>query len=656
MKINARDVAQYFLIVALFQNIVVAGGPLATVNGTAVRYNSASPVTYKTDLGALGSFSNTVATNLASTSFQTWQDVTTANITFTNGGQLPVDVNSTNYLTYLNNTSDGINPIIFDSDGSIVNALFGAGSSSSIIGFAGSSYFTSGPNVGFFSEGRAVMNGAMANNPFTETQFKATFIHEFGHFIGLDHAQLNSQFAGDGNSANDVNLPTMFPTSTDDDTYLNSLNPDDIAAVSLLYPEATFGSATGKISGSVVRFDNSVVRGANVVAISTGSDSLFNQISTVTDYYVQNNGNFTIVGLAPGNYFVKIEPVRNSFTSGSSVGPYAESGTDLSFINPVLQEYYNGNAESSDPATDQPSLRTVVSVAAAATTSNINFVANKEPNVPITNILEYHGTAALVFKLPSRFDDKRYAVRFTPGANATFVRTEFMLNGASNAVLGTGTLKVSVHQHSAGSVGGVPGTQIGTSVTIPFSQLTKGAYNIANFAAQNIPLQSNVNFHVVFEVVGVSGDTLQFVADDATNETNRSSSYFNAGTGAQWYNLIDPDNYTKGYNLAIRAVIDIPNSVNTMITLLPDAFSLDQNYPNPFNPTTTISFTIPNKSFTTLKVFSILGEEVATIVNGELEPGQHSVQFNASNLASGLYFYSLGSNSLSFTKKMLLIR
>nr|MBP9212518.1 matrixin family metalloprotease [Bacteroidota bacterium] len=359
-----------------FVSVLHAGGPLSVLNGQPVKYNNASAITYKTDLGAMGSFTNTVATNLVTASFSTWQSVSTAQITFTNGGQLASDVTSANYTNFIDKFSDGVNPVIFDTDGSIIDALFGANSSNSTIGFAGSSYFTSGPNAGFYAEGQSVMNGKMANNPFTEAQFKATFVHEFGHFIGLDHSQINVPFVSDGNTANDAHIPTMYPTSTDDDTHLATLNPDDISAVSQLYPKATFASTTGKISGTVVRFDNSVVRGANVVAVSTGSDSLTNQISTVTDYLVQNNGTFTVQGLAAGNYYIRIEQVKNSFIKGSSVGPYATSATDLSFINPVVTEYYNAGAESSEPATDDPAARSAVAVTANATTSGINLIAN----------------------------------------------------------------------------------------------------------------------------------------------------------------------------------------------------------------------------------------------------------------------------------------
>ncbi|MFA6469222.1 MAG: T9SS type A sorting domain-containing protein [Bacteroidota bacterium] len=639
-----NTIALYSIITA---TAAFAGGPLASKNGAAVKYDNTSAISYKTDQGLMGSFSNVTATNLTMSSFQTWQDVATAQITFTNGGQLPVDVTGANYTTYLDNFSDGINPMIFDTDGSIVDSLLGEGASNNVIGFAGSSYFTSGPNAGKYAEGQAVMNGKFANNPFTEAQFKATFVHEFGHFIGLDHSQINGKFAADGNSSNDIYIPTMYPTSTDDDTKLADLNPDDIASVSSLYPKATFATTTGKISGAITRFDNSVVRGANIIAISTGADSLTNRISTVSDYLVQNTGNYTVVGLAPGSYYIQIEPVKTSFIEGSSVGPYATSATDLSFINPVVFEYYNAGGESSDPATDSPSAKTSITVTANATTSNINLIANKVGDAPITDVLQYHSGLAYVTKLPSKFDELRYAVRFTPGANAKFVRTEFYMNGAADAVKGTGTLKVSLHQNSSG----VPGTQMGTSVNVPFAQITKGTFNVVDFSSQNLQLQANVDFHVAFEVIGVSGDTLQFVMDDGTIPTSRSSSYFNSN----WLNFIDPNNFGIGYNLAVKAVIDIAASVQKQENIV-SSFRLDQNYPNPFNPSTTIAFSIPSDADVTLKVYSILGKEVATVVNEPLTAGDYTTSFDARTLASGMYFYTITAGNSAQTKKMLLLK
>jgi hypothetical protein len=92
------------------------------------------------------------------------------------------------------------------------------------------------------------------------------------------------------------------------------------------------------------------------------------------------------------------------------------------------------------------------------------------------------------------------------------------------------------------------------------------------------------------------------------------------------------------------------------VSNLPGKFELVQNYPNPFNPTTTISFSLPHAANATLKVFNTLGEEVATLVNELTTAGSHTVQFNATGLASGVYFYRLTSGDLTQSMKMLLVK
>ncbi len=88
----------------------------------------------------------------------------------------------------------------------------------------------------------------------------------------------------------------------------------------------------------------------------------------------------------------------------------------------------------------------------------------------------------------------------------------------------------------------------------------------------------------------------------------------------------------------------------------PIEYSLEQNYPNPFNPTTSIQFSIPNSVQVKLVVYNVIGEQIAELLNKEMEAGYHNVQFNASNLNSGIYIYKLETSNFSKTMKMLLLK
>ena len=148
------------------------------------------------------------------------------------------------------------------------------------------------------------------------------------------------------------------------------------------------------------------------------------------------------------------------------------------------------------------------------------------------------------------------------------------------------------------------------------------------------------------------GFTATFIATQEDGLINRISSLYN------YFGWSYTDVFTKD------EVSDVKLSHNE-----PSDFYLYQNYPNPFNPTTTIKFTIPTppvssslakgrtkEGFVTLKVYDILGREIATLVNEEKPTGEYEVEFDGVNLPSGIYFYQLKAGNFVETKKMILLR
>jgi hypothetical protein len=96
--------------------------------------------------------------------------------------------------------------------------------------------------------------------------------------------------------------------------------------------------------------------------------------------------------------------------------------------------------------------------------------------------------------------------------------------------------------------------------------------------------------------------------------------------------------------------------VEASVLKVPGRFTLGQNYPNPFNPSTTIRYGLPTRSHVTLTVFNTVGQQVSTLLNETEEPGYHDVRFDASGLASGVYFYRLMAGDYVATKKLVVLR
>jgi hypothetical protein len=113
---------------------------------------------------------------------------------------------------------------------------------------------------------------------------------------------------------------------------------------------------------------------------------------------------------------------------------------------------------------------------------------------------------------------------------------------------------------------------------------------------------------------------------------------------------------TEGSGVWRRPLSEMITSVEHYSSGIPKEFTLAQNYPNPFNPSTSISFSLPTKSFVSLKVFDLIGREVATLVSEEMSAGNYTRQWNAVNMSSGIYFYRLHAGAYRETKKLVLLK
>lgn len=516
--------------------VAEAGGPRSALGTTGRSYPAnAFPLSYRYDQGNLGAFSNATAKAISDYAFNQWAGVSGSFATFTNAGQLARDVTSATdaYISGSGQYSDGINPVVFDTDGSITDARLGVGAKNSVLGFAGSAYFTNGTT---YVEGYVIINGSLSGSGGTgdRQEYEATVTHEVGHFLGLGHSQigLGSRY------------PTMYPSIVDP-AGQRTLDADDAAAFSLLYPTTTFSGSVGSISGTVKEANGSNLSGLNVVAtnLSTGAS-----YSTVVDYFSGGkpgfdspptaNGSYALRGLPPGSYIVRIEPINSNFTGGSSVASY--NTPPDTWVRP---EWYNGSDENGDMVRDDVNETSAVSVSAGGTAQNVNLVANESSTT--TGLTEHNGNRWGIISLPNG-SVSRYAIRYTAPSNGSIVGIAFRVH-RSSTITSNDSLRITLHDNRSGSLSGIPGNVRG-SVTIPFSRISADLENMiwlrslgsaANFT-------SGQQFHIAFETTG--GGPLKLEIDNGSGSSNQSSYYIN-GT---WRNF--DDGYNAAYNLVATAI------------------------------------------------------------------------------------------------------
>lgn len=179
---------------------------------------------------------------------------------------------------------------------------------------------------------------------------------------------------------------------------------------------------------------------------------------------------------------------------------------------------------------------------------------------------------------------------------------------------------------------------------------------------------SDVNYNGEEKTLSIN-ETVTVPAGTFTNCLKISDIHRDKNTGV--INFLENKYYARGIGI-VKSVREIPANqahtaqlvkYNTLAPTnvlneseVPASFSLLQNYPNPFNPSTNISFSLLSRSLVTLKVFDLLGREVATIISDELPTGNYTRQWNAANIPSGVYFYRLQAGSFIETKKLVLLR
>lgn len=368
-----------------------AAGPLAVCNaGQPYLWpNGGVNIPFNPDQGGLGPLTNAQAIALVASSFQQWGNIPTASTTYLQGAPLPVDVDETNFVPYLAPAApDGVSAIVFDEDGTIFDLLFGPGSG--ILGFAGPEW--GDPSTCTILEGVSFINGGAFTGPDAQDQAFDVLVHEFGHYQNLAHTVVNGQIViGDttGPSPNDTfpltplndRIETMYPFYFGTVAGTSTPDKDDVASLSTLYPEPSFAATTGTVTGFILAPNGTTrLTGVNVIARNV-ADPFGDAVSAISsDYAIDYSqgqpfvGVYTLRGLTPGaQYAIFVDEI---LAGGFSTPPL--------FPLPGPEEFYNGAAESTNAATDNPTAFTPVTVAAGATQSGVNILFNAPaPNTPL---------------------------------------------------------------------------------------------------------------------------------------------------------------------------------------------------------------------------------------------------------------------------------
>ena len=406
--------------------------------------NGGRNIVWNPDQGTLGALSKAEADTFVGNSFNQWQNISSATISYLKGADLPVNVDETNFLPFLEATApDGLSAIVYDDSGAIFELLFGA--DSGVLGFAGPEF--GDPATCTITEGFAFLNGPEFS-PADPNTALSIMVHEFGHFSNIAHSQTNGGILlgiavgtpepsgpapnntfGSPTVADFINnglIETMYPFFFGPQFGTESPGRDDISSISRLYPEPNYFATTATVSGSIFAPNGATrLSGINVIARNIANpfldavSALSGDFTDLTDPDASAVvGTYRFTGLTPGaQYAVYVDSILD--------GGFSTTPRNL----PGPEEFSSGAAESNS---DPPDTFVAAVAAAGSTRSGVNVIFNvPQAGVPLP--VDDDGFVELFPSFPIDFCGQRYSSLFvnangsiTFGSNdGTFAESTF---------------------------------------------------------------------------------------------------------------------------------------------------------------------------------------------------------------------------------------
>ncbi len=288
-------------------------------------------------------------------------------------------------------------------------------------------------------------------------------------------------------------------------------------------------------------------------------------------------------------------------------------------------------------------------------------------NVATLPISGYFSFGIVNLKLCESFNTTTFPpTNWTLTGNAT---SYWSYSPVSGYMLGTGSARFNYYNATAGNIAQLVSLQFDPSSAGDSLRFTLAQAYYSATLVDTLQIETSTNGGTTWNVIWILWGQTNFT-DPHSLSTVSQTAIFTPTLASQWKSMayLLPTGTNKvrfnaisgyGNDMFIDSICQrsaIITGVGNNQTTIPLVYNLSQNYPNPFNPVTQIKFAIPKQGFVTMKVYDLLGREITRLVNDVKLPGEYSVDFDGTNIASGVYFYKIEVNGFSDVKKMLLIK